>query len=317
MVVLSQENRVKLARSIFTLVCMALLAGCGKSKSEQQSVVLYTSQDQFYAEPILKEFTAKTGIQVRPVFDTESAKTAGLAHRLRAERDYPQCDVFWSNEEMHMHLLVRDHVIGSNDWRAAGYRTRRIVINTNHVSLTNAISLLSLTNANWSGHVALAYPLFGTTASQFLALREHWGADLWKRWCYGLVRNGAKIVDGNSVVVKLVGTGQAWVGLTDSDDIAAGKKQGFPIAELPLHSESVIIQSTLGLVRDAPNPANARILIDYLSKHETLQEMIKGNALEGVAPGDLARHTLQVDWDKALADYETFRNYLDLIFVRQ
>src|SRR5436190_18522047 len=62
------------------LLLVFLLSACSRPKNE---VVLYTSQDQFYAEPILKDFTAKTGIEVLPVFDTESAKTAGLAHRLR------------------------------------------------------------------------------------------------------------------------------------------------------------------------------------------------------------------------------------------
>jgi len=65
-----------------------LLAGCTK-KQPKEPVVLYSSQDQIYAEPILKEFTRKTGIEIKPLFDSESAKTVGLAHRLRAERSYP------------------------------------------------------------------------------------------------------------------------------------------------------------------------------------------------------------------------------------
>src|SRR5688572_30930315 len=90
---------------------LLLLIGCAK----RDYVVLYTSQDQFYAEPILKEFTEKTGIEVRTVFDTESAKTAALAHRLRAEKNNPQCDVFWSNEEMHTRLLAQDTIIRPED----------------------------------------------------------------------------------------------------------------------------------------------------------------------------------------------------------
>src|SRR6187455_1304760 len=103
MVVLPQEDRM--IRCVGAILLSLLLLGCGRNA---EHVVLYTSQDQFYAEPILAQFTKDTGIEVRPVFDTESAKTAALAHRLRAEKSNPQCDVFWSNEEMHGRLLARD-----------------------------------------------------------------------------------------------------------------------------------------------------------------------------------------------------------------
>jgi iron(III) transport system substrate-binding protein len=309
-------NSLPFVRLMILTFCAAL-CGCSKSSPPSHSVVLYTSQDQFNAEPILKEFTTATGIEVRTVFDNESAKTAGLARRLRAEQTYPQCDVFWSNEEMHTRLLVRDHVIASNEWRAAGYRTRRVVINTNHVPMARAPnSLLELTNAAWKGRVALAYPLFGTTASHFLALRQHWGEDVWKSWCHGLVRNGSKVVDGNSVVVKLVGAGEAWIGLTDFDDIAAGKKQGWPIAELPLNSESLIIASTIGLVRGGPNPALARGLSDYLSKPETLEKMVNADALEGADVRDLSEKTLPIDWGVSAEEIERINDFLNRVFVR-
>lgn len=232
---------------------LVVLTGCEK----RDYVVLYTSQDQFYAEPILKEFTAATGIEVRPVFDTESAKTAALAHRLRAEKNNPQCDVFWSNEEMHTRLLVRDGVIASNNVKAVGFRTRQVVINTNLIPFADAPnSLLDLTQEKWRGKVALAYPLFGTTSAFFLALREHWGEPRWQEWCEAIASQ-AKVVDGNSVVVRLVGAGECAIGLTDSDDIEAGLRNGLPIAALPEFAEQFIIPNTMSIVSDAPHLALA------------------------------------------------------------
>ena len=69
--------------------------GCGKNSSSV--VVIYTSQDEVYAEPILHQFEQETGIQVEKVYDSEAVKTVGLVNRLLAERDNPQCDVFWNN----------------------------------------------------------------------------------------------------------------------------------------------------------------------------------------------------------------------------
>jgi iron(III) transport system substrate-binding protein len=145
-----------------------------KAKSQDQ-VVSYCAQDQEYAEPMLREFYQQTGLKVRAVFDSEAVKTVGLANRLLAERPHPQCDVFWGNEELRTRQLAAQQVFReTNGWAAVGYRSRRIVINTNRLSLASAPrSLLELTNETWRGKVALAYPQFGTTATHFHALRQY------------------------------------------------------------------------------------------------------------------------------------------------
>jgi iron(III) transport system substrate-binding protein len=130
-------------------------------------VVVYTSQDQVYAEPILNEFNRQTGIKVRAVYDSEAVKTVGLANRLLAERTHPQCDVFWSNEELRTRQLAAQNVFReTNAWQGVGYRSRRLVVNTNLLTAASAPRAFSeLTNLTWRGKVALAYPLFGTTAT--------------------------------------------------------------------------------------------------------------------------------------------------------
>ena len=288
---------------------LLILAGCSK----RDYVVLYTSQDQFYAEPILKEFTASTGIEVRPVFDTESAKTAALAHRLRAEKSNPQCDVFWSNEEMHTRFLVRDGVIASNYVKTVGFRTRQVVINTNLISITDAPhSLLDLAQEKWRGKVALAYPLFGTTSAFFMALREHWGEPRWQEWCEAIASH-AKVVDGNSVVVRLVGAGESAIGLTDSDDISAGLRNGLPIASLPDFAEQFIIPNTISIVSRAPHPTLAQSLADYLADRKTLARLVELGAIQGISPEDHAR-TLSINWSKA--DLDSMNEVLKKIFLR-
>src|SRR4051794_26781630 len=84
------------------------------SGSKQNAVIVYTSQDQEYAEPIFNQFTKQTGIKVRPVYDNEAAKTVGLVNRLIAEKNNPQCDVFWNNEELRTRQLARDGIVNSN-----------------------------------------------------------------------------------------------------------------------------------------------------------------------------------------------------------
>ena len=96
---------------------MFVLAGCRNS----DSIVVYTSQDQEFAEPILKEFTKQTGIKVRVVFDSEAVKTVALANRLLAEANHPQCDVWWSNEALRTQQLARRGVLDTNTLRQFGF----------------------------------------------------------------------------------------------------------------------------------------------------------------------------------------------------
>jgi len=303
MVVLSQTDRVR----IILVLLVVSLAGCHKNGN---IVVGYASQDQVYAEPILKEFTRQTGIRVNAVYDSEAVKTVGLVNRLIAEKTNPQCDVFWNNEELRTRQLEAKRIL--ERWVAVGSRPRRIVINTNLVS-SPPKSLLELTNAAWQGKVALAYPLFGTTATHFLALRQHWGAEQWARWCRALQANKPLLVDGNSVVVQMVARGEAAVGLTDSDDIASGQTQGFPIRALPLDETSLLIPNTIGVIRNAPHATEAQRLYAYLQTAPVRRALIDASALEEPS----APHAgLTVDWPKLLADLDTGTAILKQVFLR-
>lgn len=292
-----------------------------KQSSGGATLVAYCAQDQVYAEPILREFQSATGIKVRAVYDSEAVKTVGLANRLLAERERPRCDVFWGNEELRTRQLSGRGVFReTNGWAAFGFRTRRIVINTNLVSPASAPgSLLDLTNAHWRGKVALAYPQFGTTATHFHALRQVWGEEPWLAWCRALAANEPRVVDGNSVVVRLVGKGEAAVGLTDSDDIVAGQREGLPVAALPIGPETLLIPNTVAVINRAPHPEAAQRLFDFLRAPPVTATLVKAGALEGEAldaarPGTLA--LTEDSWNRLLEDLEATTGQLGRIFLR-
>ena len=284
----------------------------------QNEVIAYCAQDQEYAEPIFRQFTRQTGIKVRAVYDSEAVKTVGMANRLLAERSHPQCDVFWANEELRTRQLAAQSVFReTNGWATFGYRSRRIVINTNRLALASAPrSLLDLTNEAWRGKVALAYPQFGTTATHFHALRQYWGNERWQAWCQALAGNNPLLVDGNSMAVKMVGRSEAWIGLTDSDDIAAGQKEGLPITALPMTKETLLIPNTVAVVRGPPHPDAAQQLFEYLQRREAAQQLVAAHALEGFAAGDVSTLTLKPNWEALLHDLDTATAELCRIFLR-
>lgn len=302
--------RLKAELHTFALaVLLFVFTGCGKS---QRTVVVYTSQDQIYAEPLLAEFTRQTGIKVLPIFDSESVKTAGLAQRLIAEKDNPKADVFWSNEEMISHHLAELGALDSNAWITAGYRTRRLVINTNFVSPQDAPKTLTeLTNSKWSGKIALAYPIYGTTAAHFVGLRQSWGDDRFRAWCKALAANKPFVVDGNSVVVRMVGAGEAWIGLSDSDDFAAGLRNGWPLASIPAGYDLLTIPSSVGIVRGAPHPAEAEAFFKFAQSEDAVKRLVANNALEGFAAPNKAMKLKQP------APVDDTRELLKTIFSRE
>jgi iron(III) transport system substrate-binding protein len=287
-------------------------------QAASKELIVYCAQDQTYAEPIFRDFQKQSGIKVRAVYDNEAVKTVGLANRLLAERGHPQCDLFWGNEEMRTRQLAANGVFrDTNGWFAFGYRSRRIVINTNKLSKSDAPqSVSALTNQVWRGKAAMAYPQFGTTGTHLNALRQFWGSDGWEAWCRAFVANKPLLVDGNSTVVKMVAGGEALVGLTDSDDIADGQREGLPIEALPLTSEMLLIPNTIGLIKNARHTDAAQQLADFLRSPAVIDRLFAAKALEGSDPKSVAVPTLRVDWQKLLHDLEPTTAKLNSIFLR-
>jgi iron(III) transport system substrate-binding protein len=319
---------------VLALVFSAVLFAC-KRRNPISEVILYCAQDQVFAEPILAEFTKQTGIAVKPVFDSEAVKTVGLANRLLAERDHPVCDVFWGNEEFRTRQLADAGVFrATNGWTAFGQRSRRLVVRqdrfaevfSNQYSVsqsprplnidalnTEHFAFTALTNAAFRGRVSLAFPLFGTTATHFLALRQHWGESNWLVWCRALAANRPFLEEGNSHVVKRVARGEALIGLTDSDDITAAQREGLPVTSLPIFPESLLIPNTLGLVaKPKPNPA-AEKLYEFLQSPAVREQLLAAAALEPEIP---ATNMLRPIWPVLLRDLDRATDQLKEVFRR-
>jgi iron(III) transport system substrate-binding protein len=121
------------------------------------------------------------------------------------------------------------------------------------------------------------------------------------------------LADGNSVVVNLVGAGQAAVGLTDSDDISAGQREQLPVMPLPLDGDSLLIPNTVGLIRGAPHPMLAKKVLLALQEKWVAERLVAENSLESASPPGAS---LSVDWDKLLHELEPTTALLKEIFLR-
>jgi len=274
-------------RLISLLFILLLALGC--AKEGQKEVVVYTSVDQVFSEPILKDFEKKTGIKVKAVYDVEATKTVGLVNRLMAEKENPKCDVFWNNEIVRTIVLKKKGVLtpysspSAEDipsqfkdkdyyWTGFAARARVLIYNTKMLKETDLPkSIFELTEPKWKGKVALAYPLFGTTATHIAALYAILGREKAEEYLKALNANKVVIVDGNSVARDMVVKGKLPLAFTDTDDANVAIQSGKPVKMIYPDSNGIgtlLIPNTVALIKGCPHPDEGKKLIDYLLSKE-------------------------------------------------
>jgi len=293
------------------VLCVGLpVAGLScKGRPERPQVVLYCSVDQEVAEPVIARFEKQTGIRVLAKYDTEASKTVGLAQRIRAEAAAPAADVFWSGEVFHTIRLAREGLLTpyrgeggsplqpascsalrsqgrdalatfsdpSGCWYGFALRGRVIGYNPKRVQAAEAPkSLEDVLDPKWKGRLVMASPAFGTTGGDVASWFAHYGADRTREILHRLKDNEMRLVSGNSTAVRMVATGQADICFTDTDDIYAGQRNGWPIAMSFLDQGgdgALAIPNTAALIKGGPNPENAKLLMHFLLGEE-VEEML-------------------------------------------
>ncbi|MDO8130525.1 MAG: extracellular solute-binding protein, partial [Candidatus Brocadiales bacterium] len=271
-----------------TITCIALCV-LAKVCYAGNEVVVYTSEDKIFSEPVLQAFEKRTGIKVRAIYDTEETKSTGLVNRIIAEQDNPQADVFWSGDPARPALLEFKGIITpyfsstaedipkiykdeDGHWTGFSARARIILYNTNLLSIDEKpLSIFDLTKPLWRGQVAVANPLFGTTAIHIAALFIALGDEKAKKFLNDLKANGVRIISSNSEVRRLVARGEVKLGITDTDDAHVAIKDGSPVKVVfPDQSGigTLIMPNMVCLIKNSPNQENGKRLIDFLLSRE-------------------------------------------------
>jgi iron(III) transport system substrate-binding protein len=270
---------------------LTLLASCGKRPND---VVVYTSVDQVFSEPILRAFEKQTGATVRGVFDTEETKSTGVLNRLIAEAKQPQADVFWSGDPVRPFLLTKRGLVEpyvspnaaglpaalratDGTWTGFAARARVLLANKNRVPEGEMPrSIRDLSNSRWRGQTALANPLFGTTTMHVAALFVTWGEEQAKNFLHDLKANGARIASSNGEVKRLVAAGEVAFGLTDTDDANEALKNGAPVEVVYPDQDGIgtlVMPTSVVLIRGRPHRESAKKLVDYLLSAEVERHM--------------------------------------------
>jgi iron(III) transport system substrate-binding protein len=271
------------ARIVRALLVAALaVVGC---KSSAREVVVYTSVDQPFSQPVFEAFEKQTGIHVRAVYDTEETKSTGVVNRLIAEAKNPQADVFWANDPVRPFLLVDRGMVepyaapnaagipaqfkaADGTWTGFAARARVLLVNTNKVANADQPrSIKALTDPRWKGQTAIANPLFGTTTMHVAALFTAWGDERAQAFLADLTANAVRLASSNGEVKRLVASGEVAFGLTDTDDAHEALEDGAPVEVVYPDQDgdgTPIMPTVVVLLKSSPHGETGRQLVNYL-----------------------------------------------------
>lgn len=338
---------------IAALAIIAFAPGCSRQDQPAATrpsgaVVVYTALDRQFSEPILADFTQRTGIPVDAVYDTESTKTVGLVNRIREESARPRCDVFWNNEILHtLRLKSAGLLQPSQPANAADYppqykdpegywfgfaaRARVLIVNTTRVAPDQMPpSVLSLADPRWRGQSGIAKPLFGTTASHVACLFAAQGPTPARALLASYQANEVQVLAGNKACAEMVGAGRLAFALTDTDDAIVEREAGRPVAIVfpdtgPREMGTLLLPNTLALIKNCPHPAEGAQLIDYLLSAEVEARLVQGPSaqipLNKKAPaqsralGAESLKPMRVDFVKAAAAFDEAVKYAEQILL--
>jgi len=277
-----------------TYLLLFALAAC---KPDAREVVLYTSVDQVFAEPVARTFESESSIKVSAVFDTEETKSTGVLNRLIAEGERPQADVFWSGDPVRPFLLIKRGLVepyvssqaadlpaglraADGSWTGFAARARVLLVNKGRTSEMPR-SIRDLAKAKWKAQTAIANPLFGTTTMHVAALFAAWGEAEAKKFLEDLKTNDVRIASSNGEVKRLVVAGEVAFGLTDTDDANEALKEGAKVEVIYPDQDgmgTLVMPTTVVLIRGAPHGDDGKKLVDYLLTADVERRMAEAAA---------------------------------------
>jgi iron(III) transport system substrate-binding protein len=308
--------------------------------SDQNQVVVYTSVDQVFSEPIFRAFEQESGVKVRAVFDTEETKSTGVLNRLISEAGQPQADVFWSGDPVRPFLLLKQGLVEpylspnareipaglrapDGTWTGIAARARVLLVNTAEVGAgERPNSVLDLAHPRWRGQAAIANPLYGTTTMHVAALFAFMGEDKARAFLNALKANQVRIASSNGEVKRLVVSGEVAFGLTDTDDANEALKEGASVEVVYPDQDgmgTLVMPTSVVLMRGAPHPDAGRRLVDFLLSAEVERRMAELAAHMPLRPGvptpstvrpASAIRTMNVEFRRVAEELETIQPWL-------
>ncbi|MDH5505995.1 MAG: iron ABC transporter substrate-binding protein [Anaerolineae bacterium] len=304
----------KLNLIVTVFLFAGLLPACSSpsSRADSAALVLYSGRSESLVGPLIEQFSAETGIEVKVRY----GNTAELAATILEEGANSPADVFFAQDpgglgviadagllaELPAELLDQvDARFYSPDglWVGVSGRARVVVYNTDTLSPADLPADISgFTDPQWKGRIGLP-PTNGSFQTMVTGMRQVWGEEKTREWLQGIMQNEPTFYEKNTPVVAAVAAGEVEVGfvnhyylyrfLQEEGESFAARNYFLPGGG----PGSLVMVSGVGRLATSPNQANALKFIEFLLStqaqqffaHETFEyPMIAGVQIPDLLP---------------------------------
>lgn len=286
-----------------------LFCGLASATMATERVNIYSFRQPFLIEPILVEFSAKTGIETRVIFAQE-----GLLQRLQREGRLSPADVILTTDFANLLELkqlgltqpfqlnqtltgnIPAHLRDSEQhWLALTKRTRNVYVSRDRAADITEMTYEALADERFKGKICTRSGKHPYNLSLIASMIAHHGEAEAERWLRGLKANLARKPQGNDRgQVRAVHEGLCDIAIGNSYYLG---KMLEDVNQIPW-AESVNILypnrqergthinvSGAAIARHAPNQTAAQALLEFLSSAQAQAIYAQINMEYPVKPG--------------------------------
>lgn len=252
-----------------------------------QKLTVYSGRGAVLVEPLFKQFTQKTGIQV----DVRFGQTEPLANQLSTERDQSPADLFFAQESGFLGFLGKAGLLAElpksvlervpaelrdpeGRWVGTSGRLRVLVYDPKTVKPEDLPKTLeALADPKWKGKLGWA-PDNASFQAHITALRHLWGEDKTRAWLEAMIALEPRSYPKNSPQVQAAANGEIAIGwvnhyylhkLKASNPELAAANYSF---STPGDAGNLIMLAGVGVPKASKQPLLAHRLIEFLLSDE-------------------------------------------------
>ena len=194
-----------------------------------EELVVYSGRSDKFIKPVIKEFTAKTGIKVT----LHSGSSTSLLNKLKLEGKRTSADLYISNDagnlqkgsELNLFQPVDAKLVEvipanlrakDNSWIGLSARARVLVVSTKDKSLDFVKSVFDLADPSLKGKLAITHSSNGSYIAGVTVYLRSTDSKKVKSWLAGMKSNvGVSVFNKHSKIVKAVADGRKSIGLVN------------------------------------------------------------------------------------------------------